>query len=165
MANRDTALRKAAERATELRSRIAGAEAQMADLQSQIRSDAVELRRLDRFIASYRALARDEDLPVARVKNPDRREVAERALELIRAAGRPLPRKELFARLAAAGVAIAGKDPEMVLGTMLYRDDRIVRIRRYGYWPKNEIYEPAFYIPEHEGVIGVTSHSPDDDGD
>lgn len=44
----------------------------------------------------------------------------------------------------------------MVLGTMLYRDDRIVRLRGHGYWPKDEVYEPAFYIPEHEGVIGAT---------
>lgn len=55
------------------------------------------------------------------------------------------------------------KDAEMVLGTMLYRDERIVRIRGHGYWPKDEAYDPAFYLPEHEAIIGVTDNSQSED--
>ena len=46
--------------------------------------------------------------------------------------------------------------PTMEQIQQLYRDDRIVRIRGYGYWPKVEAYDPAFYLPEHEEVIGAT---------
>ncbi|MDH7972529.1 hypothetical protein QH494_10075 [Sphingomonas sp. AR_OL41] len=152
----DTALRNAIARTNELRARIVGAEASISDLTAQVRADSIELRRLARFIASWRSLAGDEAPPTERPKNPDRRDVADRALQIVRQARRPLARRELFERLAVAGVIINGKDPEMVLGTMLYRDDRIVRLRGHGYWPREEVYEPAFYIPEHEGVIGAT---------
>jgi hypothetical protein len=152
----DTALARARERAETLRLAIAEAEASVAQLKKQLRRDIAELRRTERFIAVWHDMAGEDQPTAARPKNPDRREVADRALEIIRSYGRPLLRKELFEQLTQAGIKIEGKDPEMVLGTMLYRDDRIVRIRGYGYWPKLEAYDPAFYLPEHEGVIGAT---------
>jgi len=156
----DLALRNAVARAAELRAAIDGAMERITAIQTEIRADAVELRRIERFIGSWRSMAGAEAIPASRPKNPNRRDVASAALEIIRKFGRPLSRRDLFERLAKAGVEIAGKDPEMVLGTMLYRDDRIVRLRGHGYWPKEEVYEPAFYIPEHEGLIGAT-HDPE----
>lgn len=152
---RDTELGAAIALAAEIRARVATAENSITELTAQLRADGIELRRLGRQIAALQA-ARHPSAPSERPKNPDRREVADRALQIVRDAERPLSRRELFERLAASGVVISGKDPEMVLGTMLYRDDRIVRLRGHGYWPRDEVYEPAFYIPEHEGVIGAT---------
>lgn len=150
-------------RANELRAKmaaahasIAKAHAEIAELTKQLRADSQELRRLERSIVRQQLPATELPSATERTKNPNRRDVADQALHLISKAGRPLRRRELFERLTAAGVTINGKDPEMVLGTMLYRDDRIVRLRNHGYWPKAVPYDPAFYIPEHEAVIGAT---------
>lgn len=73
------------------------------------------------------------------VINPDRQEVVTAALGEIKRAGRPLSRSELFARLAEQGIEIKGKDPLMVLSTMLWRTkDRIIRHPGIGYWPSGE---------------------------
>jgi hypothetical protein len=154
--SRDSELRNAIALANEIRSRIATAEMSVAELTAQLRADSNELKRLSRLIASLQTFAERPSAPAERPKNPDRREVADKALQIVRETARPLSRRDLFERLAASGVVISGKDPEMVLGTMLYRDDRIVRLRGHGYWPREEVYEPAFYIPEHESVIGAT---------
>jgi uncharacterized coiled-coil protein SlyX len=152
----DSTLARAQERAETLRRAVAEAAASVAKLKEQMRRDIAELRRTERSILAWQEVPGERQAIVGRPKNPDRRQVADRALEIIRSFGRPLARKELFEQLAERGTRIEGKDPEMVLGTMLYRDDRIVRIRGYGYWPKSDSYDPAFYLPEHEGVIGVT---------
>ena len=149
----DPAFQSACERADELRVELARAKQMADELARSIAAAQSELSRMERAISVRRAQAVE---PAPRPKNPDRRDVARRALELIRKAGRPLSRRLLYERLQDVGVTITGMDPEVVLGTMLYRDDRIVRIRNFGYWPKEEVYEPAFYIPEHEAVIGVT---------
>lgn len=159
----DVALRNAMKRADQLRSQIAEDQVTIKKLSERVRSGALELRQLDRFITAALTLADTTQLSQGRPRNPDRREVSEKALEIIRALRRPLSRRDLYKRLTDAGVIITGKDPEMVLGTMLYRDDRIVRLRGFGYWPKNEVYDPAFYIPEHEQVIGATDTSPEPD--
>ncbi|WP_192183013.1 hypothetical protein [Mesorhizobium amorphae] len=153
---RDNALTNATQRVEELRAAIAAAEASIAILKEQIRVDAAALRRAEKFVATWQEMADGGTVSATRPKNPDRREVADRALAIIRSFGRPLARRELLEKLSASGVRIEGKDPEVVLGTMLYRDDRIVRLRGYGYWPKDEAYDPAFYLPEHEAVIGAT---------
>ena len=141
--------------ADEIRKRVARAEGSIAELTHQLRTDAIELKRLSRLIASLKQ-GEPPSAASERPKNPDRRDVTDKALQIVREAARPLSRRDLFERLAGRGVVISGKDPEMVLGTMLYRDDRIVRLRGHGYWPRDEVYEPAFYIPEHESVIGAT---------
>jgi hypothetical protein len=74
-----------------------------------------------------------------RPKNPAREDVARRCVNYIRHEGRPLSRRELFDMLAADGIEIRGKDPEMVLSTMLWRSKDIIRrLPEGGYWPPDE---------------------------
>lgn len=81
--------------------------------------------------------------------NPSRGEVADHALALIRDAGHPLPRTELYERLTSNGLKLEGKDPLMVFSTMLWRErSRVARIRGHGYWPADQPYPPADYFPE-----------------
>lgn len=68
------------------------------------------------------------------------------AREIILDAGRPVPRKELFEDLASRGIHIHGKDPEMVLSTMMWRMPQdFIRLAGYGYWLRELPYAPANY--------------------
>ena len=81
-------------------------------------------------------------------KNPSRDDVGRKAWELIGTHGRPIPRTELFMLLGKEGIHIYGKDPEMVLSTMMWRmQEHFIRIPKFGYWKKNEPYPPANYVP------------------
>lgn len=81
-------------------------------------------------------------------KNPSRDDVGRAAWGLMGTLGRPIPRTELFALLAKEGIHIYGKDPEMVLSTMMWRmQEHFVRIPKFGYWKKNEPYPSAGYVP------------------
>lgn len=87
-------------------------------------------------------------LPPPPPKNPDKAQVGAVAKVLIVEQGRPLTRSELFQRLKGAGINIYGKDPEMVLSTMMWRlKDDFVRLPRHGYWLKVLPYPPAEYLP------------------
>lgn len=87
-------------------------------------------------------------LPPPPPKNPDKAQVGAMAKILMIEQGRPLPRSELFARLQHVGMHIHGKDPEMVLSTMMWRmKDDFVRLPRHGYWLKTLPYPPAEYVP------------------
>lgn len=84
-----------------------------------------------------------------RTSNPSRGQVADLALAMIRDAGHPLSRTELYDGLTANGLKLEGKDPLMVFSTMLWRErDRVTRIRGHGYWPADQPYPPARYFPE-----------------
>lgn len=88
-------------------------------------------------------------------KNPKKEFVAERARDVIREAGKPLPRSELFKELQRRGITIYGKDPEMVLSTMLWRmKDRVKRIDPYGYWLTEVPFPPAGYDPRQSELRG-----------
>jgi hypothetical protein len=81
-------------------------------------------------------------------KNPDRNSVGRIAWQIMTELQRPVPRQELFALLANRGLMIYGKDPEMVLSTMMWRmQEHFVRLPRFGYWKRNEPYQPAGYVP------------------
>jgi hypothetical protein len=70
-----------------------------------------------------------------RPKNPPREFVAETCVNYIREAERPLSRAELLDRLQKDGIIIRGKDPAMVLSTMLWRSKDIIRrLPEGGYW-------------------------------
>lgn len=74
-----------------------------------------------------------------RPKNPDREIVALACVNYIREAGYPLMRADLLKKLTEDDIIIRGKDPAMVLSTMLWRSkDIIQRLPRGGYWPANE---------------------------
>lgn len=80
--------------------------------------------------------------------NPPRDQVADAALKAINEAGRPMQRTELFKAVAAQGLIIEGQDPEVVFSTMLWREqDRVVRLKKLGYWDAQKAYEPAGYYP------------------
>ena len=162
----DLALRRARQRVEELKRSIDRLEEDIRTLTARMQTEKAEMRKVTRFINSWHELAGGAPVEGGpRPRNPDRREVASLAIAEIRKAGRPVPRRELFQSLMGGGLSLAGKDPEMVLGTMLYRDPRIVRLRGHGYWEAGVVYEPAFYWPEHEEVIGAVERNSSADCD
>jgi len=77
--------------------------------------------------------------------NSRKEEVAEAARAIIAEAGKPLSRTDLFAKLIERGMTITGKDPEMVLSTMLWRTKAtsgIERLKSGGYCLKGDA-DPA----------------------
>jgi hypothetical protein len=89
-----------------------------------------------------------------RPQNPNRRDVTLKAVEYIREAGRPLSRAEIWERLQNDNVVIHGKNPEMVLSTMLWRTkDLIRRLRGGGYWPVGDPPPPG-HSADIEDLIG-----------
>lgn len=160
----DTVLDAATARMAEVDSLIA--EQRNAIMDANARLARLEAERADvaAWIEMWHRLAGTQGRPVAaehnehlrvshhsvkrkRPKNPDRTEVVEKAVEIIRARQRPMSRKALFEALTDVGMEIRGKDPEMVLSTMLWRSkDRIVRLPTYGYWVADESYPEADYV-------------------
>ena len=84
--------------------------------------------------------------PTKRVRvsdNPPASVVIPAAIEVIRAAGRPLSRKEVREGLIAQGVVVNGKDPVKTMGTILWRaPDHIIQVEGRGYWPKADPVPP-----------------------
>lgn len=84
--------------------------------------------------------------------NSTKEEVAAGAYRIIKMRGEPIKRKELYNLLIEDGFIIEGKNPEMILSTMLWRvkDSGLTRLNDAGYWLKNEKYAPANYSPEEQ---------------
>ncbi len=80
--------------------------------------------------------------------NPSKEDVAAKVKELILERGAPIARNDLFDALESRGIIIRGADPKMVLSTMLWRTEDIIRLAGYGYWPKDRPFEPAGYSPD-----------------
>jgi hypothetical protein len=80
--------------------------------------------------------------------NPSKENVAAKVKELILERGAPIARNDLFEALESRGIIIRGADPKVVLGTMLWRTEDIIRLRGHGYWLKNRSFEPAGYNPK-----------------
>jgi hypothetical protein len=89
--------------------------------------------------------------------NPSKEEVAAKVKELILERGLPIARNDLFEALEYRGIIIRGADPKVVLGTMLWRTDDIIRLRGHGYWLKNRPFEPAGYNPKRAPVDDTMS--------
>ena len=148
-------------------------------IKSKIGDSERELGRLRAFVETWHELAGtppsaldthaaflseflDTEPKKIRPRNPDRELVVNSALEIIIERGKPQTRRELFDALTERGIEILGKDPEMVLSTMLWRSkDQIVRLPPHGYWPKDRIYRPALYEPELEDVFGSVADEPE----
>ena len=82
-------------------------------------------------------------------KNPSKEVVARFTYNLAKDRGRPVPRESIMAALQNDGVEIEGKDPEMVVSTMLWRQkDVVVRLKPYGYWMADQPFPEAGYYPE-----------------
>ena len=124
-------------------------------LHKEIAEIDTRIGQIDGFIAAWQAFADTdpefavESLPLAsenkQRKSPDtpkratgnssKEEVAEAALKIIHERGSPVMRADLYKELLGRGLIIKGKDPEMVLSTMLWRmQDKIVRLKSGGYW-------------------------------
>lgn len=172
----DTAVQRAKARSEVLRKSISAAEAEIARIYGEIERHTEELVKLENFIITWHELAGlepptppqvESNVPSPEVrkrpKNPDRSYVVDRTLEIIQQYGRPMSRREIFDALAARGIRIEGKDAEMVLSTMLWRErHRVTRISGFGYWPADQKYGPAGYDPEMEALLGVGTGEPED---
>ena len=148
----DAALENAVARRDHLRERLSSYMAEFAELQQKVDTARYELGELDSFIQMWHHLAGIQPSEKAEQKptpppppppapkpvNPNRRDVAAKCVEYIREAQRPMSRSELFKKLTDDNIIIHGKDPEMVLSTMLWRTkDIIQRLKDGGYWPAN----------------------------
>jgi hypothetical protein len=77
-----------------------------------------------------------------------------------------MPRKALLKAVTERGIILSGKDPGMVLSTMMWRmRNEFVGLPRWGYWLKDRPYEPAEYHPlvpypaddEHSEIVNPIS--------
>lgn len=126
------------------------------------------VEQIDRFIRAWYAFAEDdvnlavdnltdsernesEQSPPERKRttgNSPKEEVAAVAREVILERGTPIMRDELYDLLTARGLVIQGKDPKMVLSTMLWRvKDQIARVEGSGYWPTDVPNSEVGYEP------------------
>lgn len=164
----------AKERVAELSEKIASEKNKINDSQARLAGFERDLAEMERWLALWHRLTGTENPTAAeqieisarprsrRPKNPDRDHVANCALQIIRMRGEPMSRKDLFEALKEWEVNIQGKDPEMVLSTMLWRSqDKIVRLPQHGYWPKSEPWEPARYDPDIDDLIGAAAREPE----
>lgn len=84
-------------------------------------------------------------------KNPKKEEVAEAAREILMDRGKPMSRDDLFTALTERGIIIHGKNPPVVLQTMLWRmQNVIVHLKGSGYWTADEAYQAADYVDKSE---------------
>ena len=96
----------------------------------------------------------------ARTKgNPSKEDVAAKVKELILKRGAPIPRNDLFEVLEFSGIIIRGADPKVVLGTMLWRTEDIIRLRGHGYWLKDRSFAPAGYNPKRPIEDTMSEHA------
>ena len=87
------------------------------------------------------------------VLNPKKEAVADAALELIREAGTPIRRVELYDALVKRGIVVNGIEPLVTFSTMLWRmKSRVAHLKGFGYWDANLPYAPAAYGP-HEKAL------------
>lgn len=138
-------------------------------LREQIGSVDRQLSAVEVFIANWHEFANtDPESPVdnatvmneniagttqavsRKAKGNSRKEdVAAAAREAILERGAPIMRDELFELLTERGLIIQGKDPKMVLSTMLWRmRAKIVRLKSGGYWPADVISAENGYSEE-----------------
>jgi hypothetical protein len=115
--------------------------------------------------AVYAIQAPDPSLPAPTAlpprKNPERAVVGLKAKEIILDLRRPVPRNELFSELERRGIKIHGKDPEMVLSTMMWRmQDQFVRLQGLGYWLRDVPWPLANYEPK--ASAGLENQDPED---
>lgn len=134
----------------------------IAEAEALIKEWRAKVARAERFIADWQefsgqvaptapalpAVESSGGNTTSKASNPKKEEVAEAALEILSERGVPLSRDDLLLALSAKGIHIHGKDPLVVLQTMLWRmKERIVHLKGFGYWPKDVAYAPAAYDP------------------
>lgn len=96
--------------------------------------------------------------------NSRKEKVAAAAREIILERGEPIMRDELYGLLTGRGLTIEGRDPYMVLSTMLWRmSSEIVRVEGQGYWPAGVKNDDIGYDPEESGNFDSMLNSPLDE--
>jgi hypothetical protein len=86
--------------------------------------------------------------PPPRRKNPRKEDVGGGARQILLERGNPLGKDDLLAALAERGLALHGKEPSMVLQTMLWRmRDKIIHMKGIGYWPIDVAHEASGHEP------------------
>ena len=101
--------------------------------EEQGRPDTPVIRRLHRKSVKVTAMA------TAKALNPPNPVVVSGAINVLREAGRPMTRRELYLALKDRGVVVHGKDPVKTVGTILWRArDQLVSHEGRGYWPATE---------------------------
>jgi hypothetical protein len=162
---------KALENAERKRDSLA---AEINSLAQQMEEFKRDIAMLDDWISRWHEFAgKDEaatvapksDEPATAVRsarargNPSKEDVAAKVKELILERGVPIARNDLFEALESRGIIIRGADPKVVLGTMLWRTEDIVRLRGHGYWLKDRPFEPAGYSPKRPLKDTMSEHA------
>lgn len=125
-----------------------------------------EIARIDRFLSEWREFAglsdtgdlapeiRTGESKARRPENPSRDKVGDKVEELLKLKGSPISRNDLLRALGVEGIKIEGKDPAMVLSTMLWRmNKRFVRLRGHGYWLKGVPCPAAMYTGDEGRAV------------
>lgn len=150
----DTALKNAVAARDKMAEKIADAE-------DQIKEWRAKMQRAERFISDWEEFSGQKapapttegevylstSKPEKKPRNPKKEDVAEAAVRIIRERGEPMTRDELFDALNAMGIIIHGKNPPVVLQTMLWRSqNQIVHLKSFGYWPTEDAYMAADHV-------------------
>lgn len=136
--------------------------AKIAEAEVRIKEWRAKMDRAERFIKDWEEFSGQKVEPAStpvveskprlhpsgRPKNPLKEEVALAACEILRARGEPMSRDDLFEALTERGVIIHGKNPPVVLQTMLWRVQEVItHLKGHGYWPTKDAYPEADYAP------------------
>ncbi|WP_340643984.1 hypothetical protein [Phenylobacterium sp.] len=127
-------------------------------LNQQLKIAQLDYERAAEFISSWEhfaGIAKDKegDTADSAVANPSKESVADAAKEVLIEKGEPMYRAPLNAALEEKGIIIRGKDPLVVLSTMLWRMKDVVPFHKgVGYWPANTD-APAGYMFDNEGSL------------
>ncbi|GBQ90998.1 hypothetical protein AA23498_1041 [Acetobacter nitrogenifigens DSM 23921 = NBRC 105050] len=171
------------EAVNQIQTRLAACEAEIAELAQKLESANGKRSQLISLLEMWRKVMDRSDLmetthhntkkvdtvvtsssrKLARSKNPSRSAVEKAVSEILRIRNKPASRRDLFDALAEREIHIYGKQPETVLGTMMWRSrEKIVFIQEHGYWLKDvdcpsigyraEIDEK--YVEEQENITG-----------
>ncbi len=155
----DPAIIAALQKRKEIEERIAKTETRIKGFKAQLSEIAAFISQWEKFSGMAAPDISEGNLSQNETDsgpqgNSSKEDVAKAAREILSASEAALPRGELFKRLVDKGLHIAGKNPEMVLSTMLWRagkDVGIVRLKSGGYWldefvrpeDKDDAGEPA----------------------
>lgn len=140
-----------------------------------------QLETIDQFIAVYRELAGEEVplprlamttvtpsarafdsgrapessiRPAPRPQNPPLEALVPAAIEIMRAKGRPMSRRELHDALTERDLEVKGADPRKTLGAILWRArDYIDSLEGRGYWPKGDPVPPVSMDEPHAKLL------------
>jgi hypothetical protein len=159
----DVALENANGEKKQILSEILEADTRLSLLKERLRSVERFIEQWHTFAAGHEITFDEKTAPIVNktgstqthrgrtVGNTRKEIVVETARGVISERNEPIGRSELFKELTARGVVLNGKDPEMVLSTMLWRmKDKIIRLSKGGYWLTERPSPDGSYVPGDE---------------